>query len=95
MFRDYGISLKQTKDPILPRGDVVEFYVRTNAKELEKNIKLHSCPSELQEMVKELVTLYWDVFCEDVFRQPILLGYHIQDYQHYIILREYRMIFPS
>ena len=42
-----------------------------NTKELDKNIKLKGCPSDLQDKVGDLVTKYWDVFCEDRFRQPI------------------------
>ena len=34
----------------------------TNAKELEKNLKLQVCPSELQDKFKDLFTDYWDVF---------------------------------
>ena len=40
MFRYYGISLKQAKDPLPPRDDVTEFDVLSNTKELEKNLKL-------------------------------------------------------
>ena len=40
VFRDYGISLKQSKDPLPPRDYVMEFNIRTNTKELEKNLKL-------------------------------------------------------
>ena len=47
------------------------FYVRTNKKELEKNLKLQGCPSHLQEKFKEMVPEYWYVFCEDGFRRPI------------------------
>ena len=38
VFRDYGRPLKQAKEPLLPRDDVMEFYVKNNTKELEKNI---------------------------------------------------------
>ena len=37
VFRDYEISLKQAKDPLQPRYDVMEFDVLNNTKELEKN----------------------------------------------------------
>ena len=40
VFRDYGISLNQVKDPITPRDNVVLFYVQTNAKYLENNLKV-------------------------------------------------------
>ena len=49
----------------------MEFYLRTNTKELEKNLKLQGFPSDIQYKVKEVVTEYWDVFCEDVFSRPI------------------------
>ena len=65
------ISLKQEKDP-LPHSDyVVEFDVCTNAKGLDKNIKPQVFPSDLQYKVKEVITDYWNVFCEDGFRRPI------------------------
>ena len=49
----------------------MEIDVKTNIKELEKNLKPQGFPSELQDKVKEVVTEYWDVFCEDGFRRPI------------------------
>ena len=49
----------------------MEFNVITNTKELEKNLKIQGCPSDLQEKVKEVVTEYWYVFCEYLLRQPI------------------------
>ena len=50
---------------------MIKFDVRTNATELEKNLKLQGCPSDLQDKAKEVVTEYWDFFCEDGFLQPI------------------------
>ena len=71
VFIDYGRYLKQGNYPLPPRDDVVKFYVRTNTKELEKNLKLQVLPSDLQYKVKELVTDYWGVFYEDGFRRTI------------------------
>ena len=71
VFRDYGRSLKRTKEPLPPREDIVEFEVGTDSKELEKNLKLQGCPKELQGKVKEVVADYWDVFCEEGFRRPM------------------------
>ena len=34
-------------------------------------MKLQVCPSDLQDKVKEVVTEYWDMFCEDGFRRLI------------------------
>ena len=56
MFRFYGGSLKQAKDLLPHRDYVMEFDVQTNTKELEKNLKLKGCPSDLQDKVKEAVT---------------------------------------
>ena len=58
---------------------MAEFYVRTIPlyEELEKNLKLKGFPSDLQENIKEEVTDYWDVFCEDGFRRPIQ-GFSLQ-----------------
>ena len=56
--RDYVRSLRQVNDPLTPRDDAVKFYVHTNEKELEKNLKLQSCPSYLQYKVKEVFTDY-------------------------------------
>ena len=55
-FIDYGISLKQSKDPLPPREYMMEFDVRTNIKELDNNLKLQGFPSDLQDKVKEVVT---------------------------------------
>ena len=71
VFRDYGRSLNQEKYILPPRDGVMEFEVRTNTKHSEKNLKQQGCSSYLQDNVKEVVTEYWDVFCEDGFRQPI------------------------
>ena len=68
MFRDYVKSLKQAKYPLPPRDDVMEFNVQTNIDDLEKNLKPQGLSSDLQEKVKEVVTKYWDIFCEDGFR---------------------------
>ena len=51
--------------------DVMEFDVRTNTKELEKNLKLQGFPSDLQDKVNEMVTEYRDVFFEDGFRRSV------------------------
>ena len=69
VFRDYRTSLKKTKDPLTPRDDVVKFDVRTNTNDLENNLKPQGCPSDLKVKVKEVVTDYWDMFCEDRFYQ--------------------------
>ena len=83
MLRDYGVSLKKTKDPLPHRDDVVEFDVRTNTKELEKNWKLQGFPSDLQDKVKEVVTEFWYVFCEDGFRRPLWeFSFHIETCNH-------------
>ena len=71
VLRDYRISLNQEKDPLPPRDDVIEFYVKTNTKALENNLIPQGCPSDLQDKVKEVVTEYWDVFCEGGLRSPI------------------------
>ena len=39
VFRYYGRSLNQSKDPLPPRDDVMEFDVLNNTKELENNLK--------------------------------------------------------
>ena len=44
--------MNQAKDPIQSRNDVAEFYVNMDAKELDKNLKLQACPSDLQGKVK-------------------------------------------
>ena len=71
VFMDYGRSLNKEKKPLPPRDDVVEFYVRTNTQKMENNIKLQGFPSDLHDKVKEAVTEYWGVFCEDGFCRPI------------------------
>ena len=40
VFRGYGRYLKKSKDLLLPRYNVMKFYVRTNTKELDNNLKL-------------------------------------------------------
>ena len=62
VFRDYRISLKQETDLLPTRNDVVEFDVKTNTKELENNLKLQGCPSNLQYKFKEVVTYYRYMF---------------------------------
>ena len=62
VFRDYRISLKQETDLLPTRNDVVEFDVKTNTKELENNLKLQGCPSNLQDKFKEVVTYYMYMF---------------------------------
>ena len=49
MFRDYGRYLNQAKEPLPPRYNVMEFGVQTNTKELEKSLKLHGCPNDVQD----------------------------------------------
>ena len=71
MFRDYGRSLKQEKEPLPPGDDVMEFDVITNTEDPENNLKLQGFPSDLQDKVKEMVTEYWDLFCEYGFRRTI------------------------
>ena len=52
VFRDYRGYLKKLKGPLPPRYDVVEFDMRTNANELDKNLKLELCFCEFQDKVK-------------------------------------------
>ena len=40
LFRDYGRSFKKKKDPLQPRDDMMEFYVKTYTNELDQNLKL-------------------------------------------------------
>ena len=62
---------------------MVEFDERTNTKELEKNLKIQDCTSDLQDKVKEVVIEYWDVFCEDNFYWPIQgFSFHIDTGSH-------------
>ena len=83
MLRDYGRYLKQGKDLLPPRDDVLQFDVWTNSKELEKNLHLQRYPSDLLEKVKELVTDYWDVFCEGGFCGLIqVFSFHIGTVNH-------------
>ena len=78
MFRDYIRSLKQAKDPLPPRYNVMKFGVQTNTKELDKNIKLQGLPGDLKDKVKEMVIDYWGVFGEDGLSQPIQgFSFHI------------------
>ena len=48
-----------------------ESNVRTDAMELEKNVKLQYFPSDLQDKAKEVVTYFWYVFYWELFLQPI------------------------
>ena len=72
VFRDYRKSLKQAKDPLPTREDVMEFYVLTNAKELEKNIELQGCPNDLHYKFKEVFKEYGNVFSKYIFCWPSL-----------------------
>ena len=56
VFRDYRRSLEEAKYFLPPRYCVMESDVRTNTKELEKNLKLQGFPSNLQDKVKEVAT---------------------------------------
>ena len=49
----------------------MEFYVQTNKKDTERNLKLQFPPSDLKDKVKEVIIEYWDMFCEDGFRRTI------------------------
>ena len=61
----------QSNDPLPSRNYTTGFYVQTNTKELERNLKLQGCPSDLQDKVKDVVTEYWDVFFKDGLRWSI------------------------
>ena len=50
--------LKSKKYPLPPRDNIMELDVKTNTKELEKNLKLQVCPGDLQDKVKEVVPEY-------------------------------------
>ena len=71
MFKEYGCAAKQKVDELPPRDDVVEFELQTDSAELEGNLRLNGCPPELQPKIKEVITEYWDVFCERGLRRPI------------------------
>ena len=42
--------------------DVVYFGVWINERELQNILKLHRCPSDLQDKVEDFVTDYWDFY---------------------------------
>ena len=63
--------MNQAKEPLPPRDYVVEFNVRTDAKESGKKLKLQGCPGNLKNKFKELVTDYWYIFYEEGLRRPI------------------------
>ena len=63
--------LKAGKGPLPHRNNVMEFDLQINIKELKKNLKIQVCPSNLQDKVKEVVTEYWDMFCENKLCLPI------------------------
>ena len=71
MFKEYGCAVKQSVGELPPRNDVVEFEFQTDSMELERNLKLIGCPTELQPQIREVVMEYWDVFCEQGLRRPI------------------------
>ena len=79
VFRNYGRYLNQVNEALPPRNDVMEFDVQTNTKDLDRNLKLQCCLSDLQDKVKEVVTEYWDVFCGDGLRRPVW-GFSFQIY---------------
>ena len=45
--------------------------MHNDALKLDHILKLQVFPSDLQNKVKELVTEYWDLFCEDGLLRPI------------------------
>ena len=71
MFEDHGCVVKQNVGGLPPRDDVLEFKFQMDSSELERNLKLNGCPMELQSQIKEVVTEYWDVFCERGLRRSI------------------------
>ena len=76
-------TFNQAKYPLPYRDYVVEFDVRTNAKELESNLKLQGCPSYLWYKVKEVATDYWNVFFEDGFRRAFWgFSFHVYTGNH-------------
>ena len=56
VFRYCDRYLNKAKNPLPPRDNAVEFHVRTDTKELNNNLKLHICSSDLREKVKEVAT---------------------------------------
>ena len=52
------IYLKQTKDLLPPRYNIVEFDMRTHAKEFNNNIKLQGLLIDLKDKVKDVFTDY-------------------------------------
>ncbi len=71
IFGEHGKAVRQEKQRLPDRNDVVEFNVTTNSAELERNLKLNGCPSELQPEVTKVVKEYWDVFSEGGLSKPI------------------------
>ena len=60
----------------------------TNVKELDKNLKLQGCLSDSQDKVKDVVTEYWDVFCEDGFRRTIWVFSFQIDISNHLPIRQ-------
>ena len=74
----------------------MDFDVPNKTKYLEKNTKLQELTSNLQENVKEMVTDYWDIFCEDGFRRTIRgFLFHIDTGNHIPIWWKPTIYFPN
>ena len=43
VLRDHGISLKQIRNPLPPRENIIEFDFQINDEELEWNLKKKGC----------------------------------------------------
>ena len=69
----HGKALKAAHgwDQLPPRVDLITFDPNRDTTELEKNLKLDGCPPDFHDTVKDLVTRFWDVFCESGLRREI------------------------
>ncbi len=71
LYKEFGSSLRKQVKELDPRDDIIEFNIEVHTTELKKNLKWHECPEEHKPAIKEIITDFWDVFCEEGMQRNI------------------------
>jgi hypothetical protein len=73
LYKDYGTAAMGQKTILTERDptDITLFNAQKHGDELKKNLNLEGCPTNLHNMVTELIKQFWDAFAEEGMMKTI------------------------
>jgi hypothetical protein len=71
MFEDKGHVIKEPKQPLPSRDDLIKHDPAAHTKELDSNVQWRDCPEWCRPVVRAILEEYFDVFTQAGMQRPI------------------------